>query len=170
MPHVLEAVPVELREDLSFEEQPVKILAREVKKLRNRDIPYVKFKPSFLLLLLVGSFSHHWSLTLELGEREISTLGGFWTLLEASQRHEDLVLAIDRLTTCHCAHSHMLVRVAPYKPALRRWPSRFIFAVRDWAPKWIAVGQAHSYGGDDDYHGAIRLGTGQTACGWVSGP
>nr|CAD1840504.1 unnamed protein product [Ananas comosus var. bracteatus] len=41
-PHVLEAVPVELCEDLSFEEQPVKILAREVKKLRNRDIPYVK--------------------------------------------------------------------------------------------------------------------------------
>nr|CAD1843967.1 unnamed protein product [Ananas comosus var. bracteatus] len=39
--HVLDAVPVELREDLSFEEQPVKILAREVKKLRNRDIPYV---------------------------------------------------------------------------------------------------------------------------------
>ena len=40
--HVLDAVPVELREDLSFEEQPLKILAREVKKLRNRDIPYVK--------------------------------------------------------------------------------------------------------------------------------
>nr|CAD1827334.1 unnamed protein product [Ananas comosus var. bracteatus] len=40
--HVLEAIPVELREDLSFEEQPVKILAREMKKLRNRDIPYVK--------------------------------------------------------------------------------------------------------------------------------
>nr|CAD1840532.1 unnamed protein product [Ananas comosus var. bracteatus] len=33
---------MELQEDLSFEEQPVKILAREVKKLRNRDIPYVK--------------------------------------------------------------------------------------------------------------------------------
>nr|CAD1818092.1 unnamed protein product [Ananas comosus var. bracteatus] len=31
----------------------------------------------------------------------------------------------------------MLVRVAPYKPALQRWPSRYIFAVRDWAPKWI---------------------------------
>nr|CAD1817091.1 unnamed protein product [Ananas comosus var. bracteatus] len=40
--YVLEAVPVELREDLSFEEQPVKIFACEVKKLRNRDIPYVK--------------------------------------------------------------------------------------------------------------------------------
>nr|CAD1840458.1 unnamed protein product [Ananas comosus var. bracteatus] len=35
-------------------------------------------------------------------------------------RHEDLVLATDHLITCHCAHSHMLVRVAPYKPALRR--------------------------------------------------
>nr|CAD1830130.1 unnamed protein product [Ananas comosus var. bracteatus] len=41
--HVLGTIPVELREDLSFEEQPVKILAREVKKLWNRDIPYVKF-------------------------------------------------------------------------------------------------------------------------------
>nr|CAD1834512.1 unnamed protein product [Ananas comosus var. bracteatus] len=40
--HVLDATPVELRDDLSFEEQPVRILAREVRKLRNRDIPYVK--------------------------------------------------------------------------------------------------------------------------------
>nr|CAD1835022.1 unnamed protein product [Ananas comosus var. bracteatus] len=38
----MERKNVELREDLSFEEQPVKVLAREVKKLRNRDIPYVK--------------------------------------------------------------------------------------------------------------------------------
>nr|CAD1823551.1 unnamed protein product [Ananas comosus var. bracteatus] len=37
-----------------------------------------------------------------------------------------------------CSFAH-LVRVASYKPALRRWPSRYIFAVRDWAPKWIAV-------------------------------
>nr|CAD1839620.1 unnamed protein product [Ananas comosus var. bracteatus] len=64
----------------------------------------------------------------------------------------------------------MLVRVAPYKPALRRWSSRYIFAVRDWAPKWIAVGKAHSLSGDVDYHGAIRLGTGQTAYGWVYRP
>nr|CAD1836424.1 unnamed protein product [Ananas comosus var. bracteatus] len=40
--HVLDATPLELREDLSFEEQPVRILACEVRKLRNRDIPYVK--------------------------------------------------------------------------------------------------------------------------------
>ena len=40
--HVLDVTPLELREDLSFEEQPVKILAREVKKLRNRELPYVK--------------------------------------------------------------------------------------------------------------------------------
>nr|CAD1823553.1 unnamed protein product [Ananas comosus var. bracteatus] len=40
--HVLNATPLELREDLSFEEQPVRILAREVKRLRNREIPYVK--------------------------------------------------------------------------------------------------------------------------------
>nr|CAD1833554.1 unnamed protein product [Ananas comosus var. bracteatus] len=32
---------LELRDDLSFEEQPVRILAREVRKLRNRDIPAV---------------------------------------------------------------------------------------------------------------------------------
>nr|CAD1836460.1 unnamed protein product [Ananas comosus var. bracteatus] len=40
--HVLDVTPVELRKDLSFEERPVRILAREVKRLRNRDIPYVK--------------------------------------------------------------------------------------------------------------------------------
>nr|CAD1822944.1 unnamed protein product [Ananas comosus var. bracteatus] len=40
--HVLDATPLELREDLSFEELPVRILTREVRKLRNRDIPYVK--------------------------------------------------------------------------------------------------------------------------------
>nr|CAD1840557.1 unnamed protein product [Ananas comosus var. bracteatus] len=33
---------LKLRDDLSFEEQAVRILAREVKKLRNRDIPYLK--------------------------------------------------------------------------------------------------------------------------------
>nr|CAD1818641.1 unnamed protein product [Ananas comosus var. bracteatus] len=40
--HVLNATPLELRDDLNFEKQPVRILAREVKKLRNRDIPYLK--------------------------------------------------------------------------------------------------------------------------------
>ncbi|XP_020090401.1 uncharacterized protein LOC109711662 [Ananas comosus] len=39
---LLENTPVELREDLSFEEHPVEILAREVKRLQNREIPYVK--------------------------------------------------------------------------------------------------------------------------------
>ncbi|XP_020114541.1 uncharacterized protein LOC109728533, partial [Ananas comosus] len=40
--HVLEYEPVELREDMSYEEYPVCILNREVKKLRSRKIPYVK--------------------------------------------------------------------------------------------------------------------------------
>nr|CAD1827470.1 unnamed protein product [Ananas comosus var. bracteatus] len=40
--HILESTPVDLRENLSFEEHPVRILAREVKRLRNREIPYVK--------------------------------------------------------------------------------------------------------------------------------
>nr|CAD1824770.1 unnamed protein product [Ananas comosus var. bracteatus] len=40
--HVLDATPLELRKDLSFEEQPVRILARKEWKLRNWDIPYVK--------------------------------------------------------------------------------------------------------------------------------
>nr|CAD1821836.1 unnamed protein product [Ananas comosus var. bracteatus] len=39
---VLDAAHVELRDDLSFEEQLVRILASEMRKLRNRDIPYVK--------------------------------------------------------------------------------------------------------------------------------
>nr|CAD1829989.1 unnamed protein product [Ananas comosus var. bracteatus] len=56
-------------------------------------------------------------------------------------RHEDLVLETDSLLACHCAHSHMLVRVAPYKRHSGDSHSRYIFAVRDWAPKWIAVGR-----------------------------
>nr|CAD1829459.1 unnamed protein product [Ananas comosus var. bracteatus] len=40
--HVLDATPVDLQDDVSFEEQPVRILTREVRKLQNRDIPYVK--------------------------------------------------------------------------------------------------------------------------------
>ncbi len=40
--HVLDATTIELREDLSFEETPIRILARENKNLRNRTIPYVK--------------------------------------------------------------------------------------------------------------------------------
>nr|CAD1818592.1 unnamed protein product [Ananas comosus var. bracteatus] len=40
--HVLEYEPVELHEDVTYEEFPVSILAREERKLRNRTIPYVK--------------------------------------------------------------------------------------------------------------------------------
>ena len=40
--HVLQYEPPELREDMSYEEFPVCILAREERELRNRAIPYVK--------------------------------------------------------------------------------------------------------------------------------
>ena len=40
--HVLEAPPVELREDLSFEVQPIKIVDQRMKELRNKVIPMVK--------------------------------------------------------------------------------------------------------------------------------
>ena len=40
--HVLEAPPVELREDLSFEVQPVGILDHREKVLRNKVVPMVK--------------------------------------------------------------------------------------------------------------------------------
>ncbi|XP_020111078.1 uncharacterized protein LOC109726058 [Ananas comosus] len=40
--HVLEYEPVELREDMTYEEYPVCILAREARKLQNHTIPYVK--------------------------------------------------------------------------------------------------------------------------------
>nr|CAD1834674.1 unnamed protein product [Ananas comosus var. bracteatus] len=36
--------PPELQGDLSYEEFPVGIIAREVRKLRNREIPYVKVR------------------------------------------------------------------------------------------------------------------------------
>ena len=40
--HVLEAPEIELRDDLSYEEQPVQILEREEKQLRNKTISLVK--------------------------------------------------------------------------------------------------------------------------------
>ena len=40
--HVLEAPPIELNEDLSFEVQPVGIVDQEKQELRNKVIPMVK--------------------------------------------------------------------------------------------------------------------------------
>ena len=40
--HILEAPPIELEEDLSFEVQPVAIVDQEKKQLRSKVIPMVK--------------------------------------------------------------------------------------------------------------------------------
>ncbi|KAL4037023.1 hypothetical protein IC575_000606 [Cucumis melo] len=40
--HVVDFEPLQISENLSYEEQPVEVLAREVKKLRSREIPLVK--------------------------------------------------------------------------------------------------------------------------------
>ena len=40
--HVVSTETIELRPDLTYEEEPVEILAREVKELRNKKIPLVK--------------------------------------------------------------------------------------------------------------------------------
>ena len=40
--HVLEQEPIELHEDLSYEEKSVQILDRKIKTLRNKEIPLVK--------------------------------------------------------------------------------------------------------------------------------
>ena len=40
--HVLNHEPIEVHEDLTYEERPVQILAREEKVLRNKTIPLVK--------------------------------------------------------------------------------------------------------------------------------
>ncbi|XP_060671432.1 uncharacterized protein LOC132803176 [Ziziphus jujuba] len=40
--HVLKTLEIELRDDLSYEEQPVQILGREEKRLRNKTIALVK--------------------------------------------------------------------------------------------------------------------------------
>ncbi|XP_020082447.1 uncharacterized protein LOC109706053 [Ananas comosus] len=44
--HVLEYEPVDLQENMTYEEYPVCILDREVRELRNRAIPYVKVQRS----------------------------------------------------------------------------------------------------------------------------
>ena len=40
--HIIEPEKIELREDLSYEEEPVQILDRYVKKLRNKEVLMVK--------------------------------------------------------------------------------------------------------------------------------
>ena len=40
--HVVSSEIIELRPDLTYEEEPIEILAREVKELRNKRIPLVK--------------------------------------------------------------------------------------------------------------------------------
>ncbi|EOY21675.1 Uncharacterized protein TCM_013741 [Theobroma cacao] len=40
--HILETPPIELQEDLKFEVQPVRILDRKDRVLRNKNIPMVK--------------------------------------------------------------------------------------------------------------------------------
>ncbi|KAA3452486.1 DNA/RNA polymerases superfamily protein [Gossypium australe] len=40
--HVIPLAEIEIRPDMSYEEEPIKILAREVKQLRNKDIALVK--------------------------------------------------------------------------------------------------------------------------------
>ncbi|GMI70936.1 hypothetical protein HRI_000762900 [Hibiscus trionum] len=40
--HIVEPESVELQPNLSYEEEPVQILAREVKRLRNKTVPLVK--------------------------------------------------------------------------------------------------------------------------------
>ena len=40
--HILQAQPLELKDDLSYEKEPVAIVARETKVLRNKTIPLVK--------------------------------------------------------------------------------------------------------------------------------
>lgn len=41
--HVLEKKPVQIKENLSFEEEPVQILDRKEQVLRNKTVPYIKF-------------------------------------------------------------------------------------------------------------------------------
>lgn len=41
--HVLTHEEIELRVDLSYEEEPISILAKEIKELRNKLVPLVKF-------------------------------------------------------------------------------------------------------------------------------
>ncbi|XP_022974918.1 uncharacterized protein LOC111475011 [Cucurbita maxima] len=40
--HIIEDEALPLREDLSYEEAPIKIISRDVKRLRNKEIPLVK--------------------------------------------------------------------------------------------------------------------------------
>ena len=45
--HVLREPEIEISENLTYEEEPIEILDRQVRKLRHRSIPMVKVKWSF---------------------------------------------------------------------------------------------------------------------------
>ena len=40
--HIISPAEIELRPDMTYEEEPIKILAREVKQLRNKSVALVK--------------------------------------------------------------------------------------------------------------------------------
>ena len=40
--HILQAQPLQLKDDLSYEEEPIAIIARKIKVLRTKTIPLVK--------------------------------------------------------------------------------------------------------------------------------
>ncbi|KAL5781948.1 hypothetical protein ACOSP7_006977 [Xanthoceras sorbifolium] len=40
--HIVQAESIEIRPDLTYEEEPVQILDRKIKKLRNKRVPLVK--------------------------------------------------------------------------------------------------------------------------------
>ena len=44
--HVVQESEIQLTEDLNYKEEPVEILDRQIKKLRNKEIPIVKVKRS----------------------------------------------------------------------------------------------------------------------------
>ena len=48
--HIVSESEIQLTEDLSYKEEPVEILDRRIKKLRNKEIPIVKVKWSRHLL------------------------------------------------------------------------------------------------------------------------
>nr|CAD1830001.1 unnamed protein product [Ananas comosus var. bracteatus] len=113
---------------------------RRGRRRRRELVGGLDLHPHPLFFLLVA-----WTLDLELERREISTLGGLWILIRASKRlvdnsvrrneglrdgsrHDEWILETMIRLFAICAHSHMLVRVAPYKPALRSWPTRLMFA------------------------------------------
>ena len=86
-PHILPVQEIQVQEDLSYDEEPKTILAREVKQLRNKQVPLVK-----VLWKHHGREEATW-------EPEVTMRAQYPQLFESSMNFEDEIFLRGRVVT-----------------------------------------------------------------------